>query len=99
MSADDPKILKNLKEKVLGTMNSFTGEPLQVNSTYNDLVFGYWHVVDGFPEHGFRSPNNLTSIEPITRAIRLLPGRVKNIKAEQRIREYYTPKVQAIALG
>lgn len=96
--ADDPKIIRNLKEKVLGQMNNYTGEEIHVNSTYNDLIFAYWHYVDGFPEHGFRSPNNLTSIEPIARAIRLLPGRVKNIKSEQRIRTYYSPKVQEISL-
>ena len=94
MTADDPKIVKNLKEKVLGNINSFTGEKIHVNSTYNDLIFAYWHYVDGFPEHGFRSPNNLTSIEPIARAIRLLPDRVRNIKAEQRIREYYSKDIQ-----
>ncbi len=98
MSADDPKIVKNLKEMVLGKINSFTGEELHVNSTYNDLIFGYWHYVEGFPERGFRSPNNLTSIEPIARAIRLLPNRVKNIKAEERIRTYYSPKVQEMIL-
>jgi len=99
MTADDPKILGNLKNKVLGQMNSFTGETLTKDSTYNDLIFAYWTNIDGYPEKGFRSPNQLTSVEPIARAIRLLPGREKNIKAEQRIRKYYSPKVVDIIYG
>jgi len=93
MTADDPKIVKNLKEKVLGTQSFYTADELIVNSTYNDLIFGYWNNIDNFPE-SFRTPNQLTSIEPIARAIRLLPNRVKNIKAEQRIRTYYSKETQ-----
>lgn len=99
MPADDPKILRNLKEKILGQINGYTGEPLTVNSTYNDLIFAYWIIIDGFPNRGFRSPNELTSVEPIARAIRLLPGREKNIKAEQRIRKYYSPRIVDLIYG
>jgi len=90
MTADDPKILRCLKEKVIGQINSYTGEKLTVNSTYNDLIFAYWNYVNGFPDHGFYTPNQLASIEPIARAIRLLPNREKNIKAEERIRRFYS---------
>lgn len=96
--ADDPKIVKNLKEKVLGTQSFYTVDQLITNSTYNDLIFGYWNKVDNFPE-SFRTPNQLTSVEPIARAIRLLPNREKNIKAEQRIRKFYSKETQDMILN
>ncbi len=88
MTADDPKVLANLK-RIMGKINPFTQKLLHVNSTYNDIIFTYWHYFDNYGKTTFQ-PNRLTSVEPINRAIRLLPGREKNIKMELRIRRYYS---------
>lgn len=89
MAADDPKILANLKRLIAkGMHNPWEKVPLHVNSTYNDLVFSYWYYYDDYSKNALK-PNKLTSIEPITRAIRLLAGREKNIKMQTRIAKYY----------
>ena len=85
---EDSKVLKNLKS-IIGKENYWTHEPLTENSTYNDLIFNYWHYFDGFPESGFFHPNDLTSLTPIDRAIRQLEGRVKNISEQMRMSKYY----------
>jgi len=85
---EDSKILKNLKS-IIGRPNYWTKEQLTENSTYNDLIFNYWHYFDGFPESGFFHPNDLTSLTPIDRAIRQLEGRVKNISEQMRMSKYY----------
>jgi len=89
MSIEDSKILRNLKD-MLGKKNYWTGEILNENSTYNDLIWNYWHYYDGFPDRGFLKPNELTSFTPIDRGIRELPNRIKNISQQRRIREHYS---------
>ena len=86
--ADDPKILANLK-KMLGKTNPFTHIVLHENSTYNDLIFSYWFFYDKYGQTSFQ-PNRLTSIPALDRAVRLLPGRIKNIHLQERIRRYYS---------
>ena len=88
MAADDPKILRNLGA-MIGQSNPWSNEKLHVNSTYNDLIFCYWYYFDEFLKFVLK-PNKLTSVEPIARAIRLLPGREKNIKMQARIAKYYS---------
>ena len=85
----DSKLVKNLKF-IIGKENFWTKELLNVNSTYNDLIWNYWHYFDGFPETGFLKPNDLTSFTGIDRAIRELPGRIKNISEQERYRKYYS---------
>jgi len=88
-SITDPKLVRNLKA-MMGKKNYWTGETLNENSTYNDLIWNYWHYYDGFPDQGFLKPNELTSFTPIDRAIRELPNRIKNISQQKRIRDHYS---------
>lgn len=85
----ESKTLKNVKQ-LIGQTNYWTHETLHENSSYNDLLFNYWHYFDGYPESTFLMPNALTSFTPIDRAIRQLPGRIKNISEQERLRKYYT---------
>lgn len=85
----ESKVLRNLKS-LIGQKNFWTNENLNVNSSYNDLIWNYWHYFDGFPESGFLKPNDLSSLTGIDRAIRDLPGRIKNLSEQERFRRYYS---------
>ena len=90
MNQSESKTLKNLLELTNGSyQNYWSKETLQVNSTYNDLIWNYWHYFDGFPDKGYLHPNELSSFTGIDRAIRSLPGRIKSISEAERMRKYY----------
>lgn len=90
----ESKIFSNLKTLTNGEyVNPWTNKVIEVNDTYNDLLFCYWYFFDEFMRgSGYFKPNNATSFTPIDRAIRSLPGREKNITEEERYRRFYGKK-------
>ena len=66
----------------------YKGRVFHVNSSYNDLLLGYWVKYDKFMLEAL-VPNNLTSMTAIDRAIRSLPGRLKNISNKERMQRFY----------
>ena len=80
--------VKNLMQMMGGPNKWYKNQVFHVNSSYNDLLLGYWTIYDNFMLEAL-VPNNLTSMTAIDRAIRLLPGRLKNISNKERMQRFY----------
>jgi hypothetical protein len=86
--------IKSAKELVLGVLgyqSPWTGKPIDVHSTYNDIYFCILHKYFKFGETFFH-PHKVISFTSVDRAIReaYIPlGREVKIKEETRIREHY----------
>ena len=85
-------IYKNLN-LMMGKNNPFTGEQLHPNSSYNDLLFSYYHYYHKLGDIPLK-PNFLPTYTAIDRVIRELPGREKNLSEEARYHKFYAGMLQ-----
>jgi len=84
-------IYQNLMS-MMGKSNPFTGEELHQNSSYNDLLFSYYHFYHKLGDVALK-PNNLPTFTSIDRVIRELPAREKNLTEEARYHKFYAGRI------
>ena len=75
--------------KMMGLQNPFNGMEIHENSSYNDLLFCYYHYYCNLGNTVLK-PNDLPSYTAIDRVIRDLPNRKKNMSEEERYRIFYS---------